>query len=86
MPSPKEEQPLLPVYCRFADLVEANIAPNWPTLLRMVDQENFPAGVMLSANIRAWDVEQVRLWLASRPSERKVVAPKRRRDRAGAAS
>jgi hypothetical protein len=67
----------LPVYCRFRALVKSNIASNWPQLLRMIDGEGFPAGIMLSPNVRVWEVSAVRRWLATRPSARKAVPPRR---------
>jgi hypothetical protein len=27
---------------------------NWPTLLRLIDEEGFPPGAMLGRNTRAW--------------------------------
>lgn len=68
----------LPVMCRFQDLVGANITKNWPHLLRLIDDEGFPPGVMLSKNIRAWVVADINKWLAARPTARKMVAPARR--------
>jgi hypothetical protein len=66
----------LPVYVRFQDLRTAGIVSNWPQLYNLIDDQGFPAGVMLSPNIRAWNVEDVRAWLDARPVERKkVVAP-----------
>ncbi len=69
--------PDLPYYVRFTDLVRANIVRNWPTLLRMIDEEGFPAGALLSRNVRAWRLDAVVAWLASRPTERKVIPPRR---------
>jgi predicted DNA-binding transcriptional regulator AlpA len=70
----------LPVLCRFRDLVAAKVATNWPQLLRMIDQEGFPEGIWLSSNIRAWEINQVRRWLAARPTARKkVVLPYKHR-------
>ena len=34
----------LPVYVRFRDISAAGIAKNWPTLLRLIEEEGFPAG------------------------------------------
>jgi hypothetical protein len=62
----------LPVYCRYPDLREAGIVGNWMQLQRMIDGEGFPSGVLLSRNIRAWPIDEVRQWLATRPSARKV--------------
>jgi predicted DNA-binding transcriptional regulator AlpA len=63
----------LPIFVRFRDLKAAGIARNWPTLLRLIDDENFPAGILLSPNIRAWRLDEIERWLASRPTERKPV-------------
>ena len=65
----------LPVYVRYADLVAAGIVANWTTLLRLIDAEDFPAGTMIGANTRAWRVDEVEAWLASRPSARKIMPP-----------
>ena len=52
---------------RFADLKRMGIVGNYTTLLRWIDQGNFPAGRMLGANSRAWLVEEIHDWIASRP-------------------
>jgi hypothetical protein len=67
----------LPVFVRFHDLRAAGIVSNWPQLYNLIDEYGFPAGVMLSPNRRAWNVDDVRAWLDSRPTERKkVVVPR----------
>src|SRR2546428_320741 len=43
-----------PVFCRFDDLVAAGIVANRTTLLRLIDDENFPPGTMIGLNTRAW--------------------------------
>ena len=43
----------LPTYLRFPDLKRMGIVGNYTTLLRWIDQGNFPAGRMLGANSRA---------------------------------
>jgi hypothetical protein len=65
----------LPVYVRYVDLVEANIVRSWTQLLRLIDVEGFPVGQMLSPNIRAWRADEVRTWLAGRPTARKIPPP-----------
>jgi hypothetical protein len=65
--------PRLPVYVRFADLRAAGIVSNWPQLYNIIDDYGFPPGVMLSPNVRAWDVEDVQRWLDTRPTNRKKV-------------
>lgn len=64
---------VLPVYVRFRDINAAGIAKNWPTLTRLIEEENFPRGVMLSPNIRAWRLDEIRAWLETRPIDRKPV-------------
>jgi hypothetical protein len=32
----------LTTFVRFRDLVDANIVRNWPTLLRLIDEDGFP--------------------------------------------
>jgi predicted DNA-binding transcriptional regulator AlpA len=70
----------LPTFIRFADLVQAGITANWPHLLRMISKEGFPTGVMLSRNVRAWDLALVRAWLASRPTDPKIVNAEKMRE------
>jgi predicted DNA-binding transcriptional regulator AlpA len=75
--------PTLPVFVRYRDLVAAGIVSSWQQLFRIIDKEDFPEGVLLSPNIRAWRLDEVERWLASRPTARKVLPegatpPKRR--------
>jgi predicted DNA-binding transcriptional regulator AlpA len=79
MTSTVENRARLPVYVRFADLQEAGVATSWQQLLRMIDGEDFPAGVRLSANTRAWRLDDVENWLKTRPTERKVMPASARR-------
>jgi hypothetical protein len=65
--------PRLPTFVRFRDLFAANIVHNWPTLLRLMDEEGFPCGVLLGRNTRAWPLEDVEAWLATRPTARKTA-------------
>jgi predicted DNA-binding transcriptional regulator AlpA len=67
----------LPTFVRFHDLRAVGIVSNWPQLYNLIDDYDFPPGVLLSPNIRAWDIEEVQRWLASRPTDRKIVAPRR---------
>jgi predicted DNA-binding transcriptional regulator AlpA len=64
---------VLPVYVRARDIRDAGIARNWPTLTRLIEEEGFPRGVMLSPNIRAWRLDEIEQWLETRPVERKPV-------------
>jgi hypothetical protein len=71
----------LPVYVRYADLEAARIVNNWTTLLRLIDAEGFPPGVMIGPNTRAWRADEVERWLAERPSARKAIPPDARHPR-----
>ena len=51
---------------RFADLKSRNIVKNWPTLLRWIQREGFPSGMLLGPNTRAWREADIEAWLASR--------------------
>jgi predicted DNA-binding transcriptional regulator AlpA len=64
-----------PIFVRFDDLVAAGLVGSWTQLLRMIDDEDFPPGTLLSANVRAWLSTEVETWLTSRPSARKAVPP-----------
>ena len=57
-----------PRFYRFADLKTLNIVSNWQTLLRWIASGDFPAGIYLGANTRAWLVSEIEDWIASRPS------------------
>jgi predicted DNA-binding transcriptional regulator AlpA len=75
---PADDERRLPTFVRFNDLVEAKIVGSWTQLARLQDEEGFPLGVLLGANTRAWKLDEVQAWLASRPTARKVPPPKRR--------
>jgi hypothetical protein len=69
------ESPHLPVYVRYVDLEANGIVNNRTQLLRLIENENFPVGIMLSPNCRAWRADEVEAWLATRPVERKISPP-----------
>jgi hypothetical protein len=64
-----------PILVRFDDLAAAGFVGSWTQLLRMIADEGFPAGTLLSANVRAWRLDELEAWLESRPSARKAVSP-----------
>jgi predicted DNA-binding transcriptional regulator AlpA len=66
---------VLPVYVRYTHLEAAGIVGSWTQLLRMIDEEDFPDGVLLSANVRAWRLDTITEWLEARPTARKVIPP-----------
>jgi predicted DNA-binding transcriptional regulator AlpA len=61
---------------RFRDLKERRIVENWPTLLRWIKREGFPAGIRLGPNARAFPRHEVEAWLESR----RIPSPARERD------
>jgi predicted DNA-binding transcriptional regulator AlpA len=71
-----------PVLLRFVDLEAAGIVQSWAQLGHLIKDEKFPAGILLSSNIRAWRLDAVQDWLASRPTTRPPPEEKlRERDR-----
>jgi len=56
-------------YLRYADLVERQIVNNRTTLSRWIRDYDFPAGVLLGPNSRAWRSDRVEAWLEARAAE-----------------
>jgi predicted DNA-binding transcriptional regulator AlpA len=75
MPSIPTKRPdgALPVFVRYPDLVAAGVVANWTTLIRLIDEEGFPPGILIGSNTRAWRADLVEAWLTSRPTARKVL-------------
>jgi predicted DNA-binding transcriptional regulator AlpA len=65
-------------WLRFKDLVSNGIVSSRMTLLRLIEHEGFPEGVLISPNARAWDQEQVDAWIVRRPTVRKPFRGVRR--------
>ena len=53
-------------YFRFTDLKKRNIARNWTTLVRLINEQGFPPGTRIGAQARAWEEAEVLAWLESR--------------------
>jgi hypothetical protein len=70
-------RPKLPFYIRYRDLRAAGIVDSWQQLYNLIDDYGFPPGVLISANVRARDIAEVKQWLANRSTERKAVPPRR---------
>jgi predicted DNA-binding transcriptional regulator AlpA len=62
---------------RFADLKARGIAPNHPTLKRMIEKQGFPKGRFMG-NRHCWAEEEVEAWWDAQPSERPKPRPNRR--------
>jgi hypothetical protein len=64
---------------RFVDLKRKGLIGNWPTLRHLQKVHGFPAGKKLGGNMRVWTAREVNEWLASRPSDIKIIPPNARR-------
>ena len=62
-------------FLRFKDLKQRNIVRNWTTLMRLMREQDFPAGTRVGAQARAWDEAEVEAWLESR----RIASPTRSR-------
>ena len=63
-------------FLRFADLKDREIVRDWTTLLRLIEQENFPPGIRIGAQTRGWPENEIEEWLESR----RIAAPVRREE------
>ena len=60
----------IPKFLRFADLKFIGIANSWAQLKKLQDRHGFPAGRLLSPQVRAWSEAEVNQWLDRRPVEK----------------
>ena len=58
-------------WIRYPDLVAKGIINSRMTLKRLIDSQDFPPGVLITPNARAWDESDVDAWIAARPAARK---------------
>ena len=72
----------LPIFVRYKDLVAAGICDSYRQLYNMIDNDGFPSGMLLSPNVRVWNVADIEEWLLTRPTARKVIAPHRAKEEA----
>jgi Prophage CP4-57 regulatory protein (AlpA) len=54
-------------FVNFRYLQSENIMPNRMTLARSIEQLGFPQPIAFGKNRIAWDLDEVRAWIASRP-------------------
>jgi hypothetical protein len=59
----------LPALVRFKGLLERGIVESYQGLRHLIKTEGFPPGFLLGPSSRAWRIDEVNAWLASRPSE-----------------
>jgi Prophage CP4-57 regulatory protein (AlpA) len=60
------EASLLPTLLKFKDLKARGIVNDWTTLVRWIDNGDFPPGIKLGPNTRAWTETSVAEWIGSR--------------------
>jgi predicted DNA-binding transcriptional regulator AlpA len=77
--SKDESEAPLPRYVRARDLINSGIVGSYTALDRLIRNHQFPLGILLSPNTRAWTVEEIETWLATRPTARKR-GPARKRE------
>jgi predicted DNA-binding transcriptional regulator AlpA len=58
-------------WIRYPDLVAKGVVGSRMTLKRLIDLQDFPPGVLITPNARAWDEREVDSWIAARPAARK---------------
>jgi predicted DNA-binding transcriptional regulator AlpA len=56
---------------RYSDLVAMGVVNSRMTLKRLIDSRDFPPGVLITPNSRAWREDEVDTWIAARPAARK---------------
>jgi hypothetical protein len=63
-------------FVNYRFLENEGIMPNRMTLARSIAQLGFPKPVELGKNRIAWDLDEIRAWLASRPRRSPKTGPK----------
>jgi len=58
-------------WIRYPDLVARGVVNSRMTLKRLIDSQDFPPGVLITPNARAWNEDEVDAWIAARPAARK---------------
>lgn len=58
-------------WIRYNDLVAKGIVNSRMTLKRLIDSQDFPPGLLITPNARAWNETEVDAWIAGRPAGRK---------------
>jgi predicted DNA-binding transcriptional regulator AlpA len=59
---------------RYTDLVAKGIVNSRMTLKRLIDNQGFPPGILVTPNSRAWIEEDVDARVINRPTARKPSA------------
>ena len=53
---------------RFKDLQRLGVVNSWPQLRYMQQNYNFPSGLLLGVNSRAWRASDIKQWLDACPT------------------
>ena len=56
-------------FLKFSDLKEKGIVTNRVTLQRWIENGDFPAGIKLGPNTRAWTEDEIKEWYERRRRE-----------------
>jgi predicted DNA-binding transcriptional regulator AlpA len=62
------------IFLRFADLKARGVVGSRMTLGRLIDQQGFPPGRLITPNCRAWSEGEIAEWVTNRPVARKPRA------------
>lgn len=64
----KKKKPRIPPtrYLQHADLVIEGYSRSWKQTLTMIREHGFPAGALISAQVRIWSREALDRWVAER--------------------
>ena len=68
----------LPTFVRYNYLNDHGIAKSRPQLKRLIEIEGFPAGQLFGQNTRVWNIDEVMVWVKSRPTKVKSRPAKAR--------
>ena len=68
----------LPTFVRYNYLNAHGIVKSRPQLKRLIEVEGFPPGQLFGAATRVWDIDEVLLWVKSRPTKVKSRPAKAR--------
>lgn len=60
---------VIPTFLKFSDLKEKGIVTNRVTLQRWIENGDFPAGIKLGPNTRAWTEDEIKEWYERRRRE-----------------
>ena len=60
-------------FLRFKDLRDRGIVTNRVTLARWIKEQEFPRGILLGPNSRAYAEDQVDEWLETRAAKREIA-------------